>query len=382
MALFPKPPREIETERLILRARDVNQARDMFALIHANREHLRPWMPWEDQTRSVDDSKDYLALATSWWEGGRNFDFSVYEKASGAMIGSFGLHTIDWDNRSCHVGFWLGAAHAGRGYVSEALRRGEAAARELGFHRLILTCDARNEKSAAVARRNRYVLEARQLDECVDRGRTRDTLYFVKLLNPPVAGADNENLPEGFTIVEADDAEFWARVEKTMESVFDDNEIIVRAQDLMTEEEKRRLQELNRDYRRLHLQHLLLLKHGELAGWTWGYQDSRESFYMVNSAILPEHRGRGLYSRLLDAALARLEGRGFQRIWSRHNMTNNAILIPKMKRGFVITGTELTDTFGTLVHLTYFTNPERRRLLDFRSGSLRPDAAMKKRLGL
>ncbi|MBX3017058.1 MAG: GNAT family N-acetyltransferase [Bdellovibrionaceae bacterium] len=382
MVIFPKPPREIETERLLLRARDVNQAREMFALIQSSREHLRPWMPWEEQTKSVDDSKDYLALATNWWETGRNFDFSVYEKKSGEMIGSFGLHTIDWANRSCHVGFWMGARFAGKGFVSEALRRGEELARELGFHRVVLTCDGRNEKSAAVARRNQYSFEARQLDDCVDRGRTRDTLYFVKLLNPPVADAFNENLPEGFTIVWVSETDFWPRVEKTMEAVFDENEIIVRPQDLLSDAEKSRLRELNQDYRRFYAQYLLLLKDGELAGWSWGYQDNRDSFYMVNSAVLKEHRGRGLYSRLLDVALSKLVDKGFQKIWSRHNMTNNAILIPKMKKGFVITGTELTDTFGTLVHLSYFTNPERRRILDFRSGSLRPDAAMKKRLGL
>ena len=216
----------------------------------------------------------------------------------------------------------------------------------------------------------------------MDRGRTRDTLYFVKLLNPPVADAFNENLPEGFTIVWVSETDFWPRVEKTMEAVFDENEIIVRPQDLLSDAEKSRLRELNQDYRRFYAQYLLLLKDGELAGWSWGYQDNRDSFYMVNSAVLKEHRGRGLYSRLLDVALSKLVDKGFQKIWSRHNMTNNAILIPKMKKGFVITGTELTDTFGTLVHLSYFTNPERRRILDFRSGSLRPDAAMKKRLGL
>lgn len=380
--IFPKPPREIETERLILRARDVNQARDMFTMINSSREHLRPWMPWEEQTKSVDDSKDYLALAMTWWEAGKNFDFSVYLKKTGEMIGSFGLHTIDWDNRSCHIGFWMGAKHQGQGYVSEALRQGEQVALQLGFHRLILTCDARNERSAAVARRNRYTLESRQLDDCVDRGRTRDTLYFVKLLNPPIPDAVTDNMPVGFTIQSSNETDFWLLVEKPMEKIFDADEIIVRPQDLYSDAEKSRLRELNQDYRRFYTQYLLLLKDGELAGWSWGYQDNRDSFYMVNSAVLPEHRGRGLYSRLLDVAVEKLVEKGFQRIWSRHNMTNNAILIPKMKKGFVITGTELTDMFGTLVHLSYLTNPERRRILDFRSGSLRPDSALKKRLGL
>lgn len=378
MAITPKPPREVETERLILRARDVNQAREMFSLVNANREHLRPWMPWEEQTREVDDSKDYLALATSWWEAGRNFDYSMYEKSSGRMIGSFGLHTVDWENRSCHVGFWVAKDSAGKGFISEALSRGEVLAQELGFHRIILTCDARNEKSAAVAQRNLFRLESRQIDECRDRGRVRDTLYFVKLLNAKIEGAVTTNLPEGFSIVSVDGPEFWERVEAPMEQIFEKNELIVLPQDVISEEESRLLKELNQDFRRFYVQHLLLLEDGELAGWSWGYQDSRESFYMVNSAILPAHRGRGLYTRLLDVALDMLVRKGFQRVWSRHTMTNNAILIPKLKKGFVITGTELTDTFGALVHLSYYTSPLRRQILDFRAGAVRPDADLLK----
>lgn len=382
MAIFPKPPREIETERLLLRARDVNQAREMFSLIQSSREHLRPFMPWEEQTLEINDSKDYLALATSWWEAGRNFDFSVYDKATHQMVGSFGLHTIDWETRTCHVGFWMGAAFTGKGYVSEALRKGEELARQLGFHRLVLTCDARNHKSAAVAHRNDYRLEARQLDETVDRGRTRDTLCFVKLLNPEAEGVDNTNLPEGFAIQAVESTEFWLRVQKTMEVIFDSDDLIVRPQDMQTTSETEALKKLNTDYRRFYTQHFLMLKDGDLAGWTWGYQDNRDSFYMVNSAILPEHRGRGLYSRLLQRSLAQLKPLGFQKIWSRHNMTNNAVIVAKLKAGFYITGTELSDVFGTLVHLSYFPNSTRRKMLDFRAGHLRPDEELKKLLKL
>lgn len=103
---------------------------------------------------------------------------------------------------------------------------------------------------------------------------------------------------------------------------------------------------------------------------------------MVNSAVLPAHRGRGLYSRLLEVALTTLIDKGFQRIWSRHNTTNRAILIPKLKRGFLISGTELSDVFGSLVHLTYFTNPLRRQAMDFRSGQARPQQELRNALKL
>jgi len=72
---------------------------------------------------------------------------------------------------------------------------------------------------------------------------------------------------------------------------------------------------------------------------------------------------------------------GFQRIYSRHRATNNAVLIPKLKAGFVLTSLEVSDAFGTMVHLTYFSHPLRRKILDYRVGQIQPDQEIAQWLG-
>lgn len=121
---------------------------------------------------------------------------------------------------------------------------------------------------------------------------------------------------------------------------------------------------------------------GELAGWSVGVQESAEAYYMVNSGVLPAYRRRGLYRALVEATVAEAAAQGFQRIYSRHVATNNAVIIPKLQAGFVITGLELNDRFGTLVHLTYFPHPARRKVLDVRAGLSRPDDEVRGYLGL
>ena len=64
---------------------------------------------------------------------------------------------------------------------------------------------------------------------------------------------------------------------------------------------------------------------------------------------------------------------GFQKIYGTHCATNNAVLIPKLKLGFIFSKVELSDMFGTIIHLQYFTNPLRRKLMDYRSGLSIPD---------
>lgn len=117
----------------------------------------------------------------------------------------------------------------------------------------------------------------------------------------------------------------------------------------------------------------LVAKDGDkIIGWSFGQQKSYDDFYMINSAVFPEYRRQGVYTELMRLAVKHITDLGFQRIYSRHKMSNNAVIIPKLKAGFVITGFEVADVFGNLVELSYYTNPRRRELLEVRTGMRRP----------
>ena len=125
------------------------------------------------------------------------------------------------------------------------------------------------------------------------------------------------------------------------------------------------------------------LFHGEVfVGWHIGDQHSREEYYMRNSGVLPEFRGRGLYTAMLKELIIFFGEIGFQVISSKHNATNNRVMIPKLKAGFIISGMSISDRFGTLVRLEYFTNPIRRSVMDVRCGQDAPSESLKPFLGL
>jgi hypothetical protein len=67
---------------------------------------------------------------------------------------------------------------------------------------------------------------------------------------------------------------------------------------------------------------------------------------------------------------------------SRHTASNNRVIIPKLKVGFVLSGFEVSDQFGTLVWLRYYFNPTRRRMVDVRTGEHAPDDELRGLLGL
>lgn len=106
---------------------------------------------------------------------------------------------------------------------------------------------------------------------------------------------------------------------------------------------------------------------GEVIGGYWGMQESYGRYYMINSIVRPDRRGRGIYAALLRRVVAAVAATGgFNELWSRHRVDNNAILVPKLKAGFVITGFEVAPKFGLLVHLRRFLVPEVARAYEFR----------------
>ena len=112
-------------------------------------------------------------------------------------------------------------------------------------------------------------------------------------------------------------------------------------------------------------------------GWSWGFQESATVYYMVNSGVLNDHRRKGLYAALVDRCIHILSQKGFQLIYSRHCATNNAVIIPKLKAGFIISKMEIDDRFGVLIHLHFYTNKIRRKIMDYRSGQQKPDTEIK-----
>ena len=112
-----------------------------------------------------------------------------------------------------------------------------------------------------------------------------------------------------------------------------------------------------------------------LVGYTTGWFEVGGRFYIGSSAVREAYRGRGLYTRLMREVEAIVRERGGIAISSQHVATNNAVLIAKLKLGYVIAGTEYVDQMGLLVRLVLHLEPSRLALFAERTGMLVPPAA-------
>lgn len=189
-------------------------------------------------------------------------------------------------------------------------------------------------------------------------------------------------LPEGYRFVELPNEEFQKLWIQWGEIIFKSNDTSMDFQRVLSEEERAQVRTLHKNLQQMVRFNICLFKGEEFCGWFTGDQYNNETFYMRNSAILPNHRRKGLYTALMYEVLERVKKMGFQVVLSRHTTTNNSIIIPKLKAGFVITALEVSDRFGTLVHLSYYFNEKRRKVMLFRSGDFKPDKDVRSALRL
>ncbi|BCM89864.1 ribosomal-protein-serine acetyltransferase [Abditibacteriota bacterium] len=146
---------ELETPRLLLCApRDDEEiGPEINAVICASWSELRVWMPWAKILPTQEDSQMH-ARQTKWkWNNRSEFEFALRLRSSRRLIGRCGMHTIDPNVGRAEIGYWIDSRWSGYGLMNEAVARLIAFADEIGFQRLEIRCDARNQRSSNIARR-------------------------------------------------------------------------------------------------------------------------------------------------------------------------------------------------------------------------------------
>ena len=108
-----------------------------------------------------------------------------------------------------------------------------------------------------------------------------------------------------------------------------------------------------------------------LVGWTQGHRQGRSDFHMLNSGVAAPARRSGVYTALVEAVLAHAAAQGYARVTSRHAASNTAVLIAKLRLGFMVSGFEYSEVYGPLVQLSHLVGEARRRLYRARAASLR-----------
>ena len=173
-------PESFETERLVIRSPLPGDGPEMHAAVNESLGELTPWTPWPKEHRTVEDSEASARRARARFVGREDLMLLLLLKGTQTLVGSSGLHRIDWEVPKFEIGYWCRTRFTGQGYVTEAVRGISAFAFEaLGARRVEIRCDSRNLPSARVAERAGFRLEGELRNNELDTGgHPRDTLVY------------------------------------------------------------------------------------------------------------------------------------------------------------------------------------------------------------
>ncbi|MGE5291802.1 MAG: GNAT family N-acetyltransferase [Micromonosporaceae bacterium] len=177
----PFPPERIEAGRVLLRRLRTDDAVAVAEAVAASLAHLRPWMPWATPTAADPlQQRARIIDAEASWDAHTEYVYSAFRVRGDEFLGSVGLHRRAGPD-SIEMGYWIHAAHAGRGYTTAAARALIPVAFALpGVWRVEIHCDVANHASAAIPRKLGFRLD--RIEERVAQAASETGRHMIWVL--------------------------------------------------------------------------------------------------------------------------------------------------------------------------------------------------------
>ncbi len=179
-------PEQVESERLIIRAIQLEDAEAISAAIHESYNELHPWMPWAQQLPPLAQTQNFCRESHENYLARKVLGMQIRRKSDNILVGMSGFHSIEWDVPKLEIGYWVRTHYVGQGYITEAVNCLTQLAFDVyGAMRVEIRMDDRNERSWRVAERAGYHLDAiLRNDERTPFGELRDTRIYSKIRLP------------------------------------------------------------------------------------------------------------------------------------------------------------------------------------------------------
>lgn len=167
------------SKTIVLKSPTPDDAPGLFDLVDADRQTLRRWLSWADDTEAVADEAAFLRVCQRQMAHGELWLAVIW--VDNRPAGMIDLHNIH--DGQAEVGYWLGRAFQGRGVMTQCLKTVE----QIGFttlhlHKLFLLAASGNFASQGVAKRRHFQVEGRLRQQIPDtHGGYWDAVLFAKL---------------------------------------------------------------------------------------------------------------------------------------------------------------------------------------------------------
>jgi ribosomal-protein-serine acetyltransferase len=168
-------------DELALVLAEPRHAEELVELQRRNHQLLARWQPWAATVPTVEESRAYIQSVADAYAAGTELQTWIRLRGGDQLVGSVGMR-FNAARQSANVGYWLDAAHSGRGIATRSVRTlVEAAIRHRGVHRMEVQTSVDNAPSRALAERLGFHLEG-VMREALPFADRRDDLALYAVL--------------------------------------------------------------------------------------------------------------------------------------------------------------------------------------------------------
>ncbi len=149
-----------------------------------SRRFLEPWEPtWAPNALTREAFQQRLRRYAGDRRNDKSYSFFVFDNMSAQLVGGISLSNLRRGvAQTATLGYWIGAPHARKGYMTAALQNILAYSfNQLGLHRMEAACLPSNENSQRLLKRAGFEQEGYAPKYLKIRGNWQDHLLFALL---------------------------------------------------------------------------------------------------------------------------------------------------------------------------------------------------------
>lgn len=180
----------ISGRQIYLRGPLMRDYQEWAELRTTSRSYLAPWEPtWPTDDLSRASFRRRMRRYQRDVREDIAYPFLAFRRLDDVLVGGCTLSNIQRGvQQSCALGYWAGEAHAGKGYITEAVKLlSQFVFDELHLHRLQAACLLDNEASKIVLTKAGFTQEGVARNYLKINGRWQDHLVFSILEDDPRA---------------------------------------------------------------------------------------------------------------------------------------------------------------------------------------------------
>jgi RimJ/RimL family protein N-acetyltransferase len=179
-------PDSIETQRLTIRCHRAGDGPKLFDALVESLDELRQYpasFGWALADHSPETCERFARECRSNFIARRDLPFVLFARGTESVVGSSGLHRIDWAVPKFEVGYWGRSSQRGRGLITEGVAAIVAFAFSvLSARRVEALPDDANARSWRLCERLGFTLEGTLRHNRIDPdGTLRNTRVYSKV---------------------------------------------------------------------------------------------------------------------------------------------------------------------------------------------------------